>query len=190
MGWTLSFNRSVRIEARRERITGDILDVRLRKGRAHTAEGGLEFITEVLDRAERLLCGKATVRFDAGYPGEALMSALEARGTHYVARVRRNAVLDRLAPAAPAGAGAARPGPVHRLRAQDRHDRQRGFVPLAAPGPAAPPPARTRRIGARQPALQSLTRFSPGPWRRVSTPHETGACLHPASPFQPSPAGS
>ena len=77
--------------------TGDILDVRLRKGRVHTAEGGLEFITEVLDRAERLLCGKATVRFDAGYPGEALMSALEARGTHYVARVRKNAVLDRLA---------------------------------------------------------------------------------------------
>ena len=37
------------------------------------------------------------VRFDAGYPGEALMGALEARGTHYVARVRNNAVLKRLA---------------------------------------------------------------------------------------------
>ena len=39
----------------------------------------------------------AAVRFDAGYPGEALPSALEARGTHYVARRRENAVLDGLA---------------------------------------------------------------------------------------------
>ena len=40
---------------------------------------------------------KAAVRFDAGYPGEPLMAALEERGTHYVARVRNNAVLKRLA---------------------------------------------------------------------------------------------
>ena len=33
-------------------------------------------------------------RFDAGYPGEPLMAALEERGTHYVARVR---MLKRLA---------------------------------------------------------------------------------------------
>ena len=52
---------------------------------------------EVLERAERHLCGKAAVRFDAGYPGEPLMAALEERGTHYVARVRNNAVLKRLA---------------------------------------------------------------------------------------------
>ena len=77
--------------------TGDLLDVRLRKGAAHTADGGLGFIAEVLDRAERFLCEKAMVRFDAGYPGEELMAALEARGTHYVARVRNNAVLKRLA---------------------------------------------------------------------------------------------
>ena len=37
------------------------------------------------------------MRFDAGYPGEPLMAALEERGTHYVARVRNNAVLKRLA---------------------------------------------------------------------------------------------
>ena len=77
-----------------------LLDVRLRKGAVHTAEGGLGFIAEVLDRAERFLCEKAMVRFDAGYPGEELMAALEARGTHYVARVRNNAVLKRLAPPA------------------------------------------------------------------------------------------
>ena len=77
--------------------TGDLVDARLRRGRVHTADGGLDFITEVLDRAERHLCKKPLVRFDAGYPGEALMSALEARGTHFVARIRNNAVLKRLA---------------------------------------------------------------------------------------------
>ena len=77
--------------------TGDLLDLRLREGQVHTADGGLEFVLEVLDRAERHLCGKAAVRFDAGYPGEPLMAALEERGTHYVARVRNNAVLKRLA---------------------------------------------------------------------------------------------
>ena len=46
-------------------------------------------------------------------------------------------------PAAVAGAGAARAGPVHRLRPQDRHDRQLGLVPLAAPSPAP-----TRRVAA------------------------------------------
>ena len=77
--------------------TGDILDLRLREGQVHTADGGLEFVLEVLERAERHLCGKAAARFDAGYPGEPLMAALEERGTHYVARVRNNAVLKRLA---------------------------------------------------------------------------------------------
>ena len=46
--------------------TGDILDLRLREGQVHTADGGLEFVLEVLERAERHLCGKAAVRFDAG----------------------------------------------------------------------------------------------------------------------------
>ena len=63
-------------------------------GRVHTADGGLDFITEVLERAERHLCKKPLVRFDAGYPGE--MSALEARGTHFVG-IRNYAVLKRLA---------------------------------------------------------------------------------------------
>ncbi len=75
---------------------GDILDLRLPEGQVHTADGGLEFVVEVLERAERHLCGKAAVRFDAGYPGEPLMAALEERGTRYVARVRNNAVLKRL----------------------------------------------------------------------------------------------
>ena len=82
---------------KRKSYPGDILDLRLREGQVHTADGGLEFVLEVLERAERHLCGNAAVRFDAGYPGEPLMAALEERGTHYVARVRNNAVLKRLA---------------------------------------------------------------------------------------------
>ena len=77
--------------------TGDILELRLREEQVHTADGGLDFVLGVLERTERHLCDKAAVRFDAGYPGEALMAALEERGTHYVARVRNNAVLKRLA---------------------------------------------------------------------------------------------
>ncbi|MCE2399231.1 MAG: hypothetical protein J4F34_09445 [Gemmatimonadetes bacterium] len=46
---------------------GNILDLRLREGQVHTADGGLEF---VLERAERHLCGNSAVDFDAGYPGE------------------------------------------------------------------------------------------------------------------------
>ena len=50
---------------------------------------------------------------------------------------------------AAARAGAARPGPLHRLRPPDRHDSERGLVALASPGPAAPAPARTRGVAFR-----------------------------------------
>ena len=76
---------------------GDLLDVQLRPGNAHTAEGALEFILPLLERVERELCQVASVRIDAGFPADELLSALEARGTPYVARVKNNAVLDRLA---------------------------------------------------------------------------------------------
>jgi hypothetical protein len=76
---------------------GDLLDVQLRPGNVHTANGGLEFILPLLDRVERELCQVASVRMDAGFPEEELLSGLEERGTPYVARVKNNAVLDRLA---------------------------------------------------------------------------------------------
>ena len=76
--------------------TGDLLDARLREGRAHTAAGGTEFVLAVLDRVERHCCGQAMVRMDAGYPAERLMRALEDRGTPFVARIRTNAVLAEL----------------------------------------------------------------------------------------------
>lgn len=77
--------------------TGDLLDVQLRKGAVHTADGALEFIMPLLDRVEARLCQVAAVRIDAGFPDEKVLGGLEARRTPYVARVRNNQVLDRLA---------------------------------------------------------------------------------------------
>ncbi len=77
--------------------TGDLLDVQLREGNAHTAAGGIDFLLPLLDDVERELCQVAAVRIDAGFPEEKLLSSLEGRGTPYVARVKNNPVLDRMA---------------------------------------------------------------------------------------------
>lgn len=77
--------------------TGDLLDTRLRPGNAHTAEGALGFILDLVERAEAALCQVAMVRIDAGFPEEMLLSGLEARGTPYVARLRTNKALERMA---------------------------------------------------------------------------------------------
>lgn len=76
---------------------GEIVDLVLHEGNAHCAEGGLEFITRLVDRLEEQMCVVAAVRIDAGMPDEPLLSAMEGRRTPYVARVKNNAVLDRLA---------------------------------------------------------------------------------------------
>ncbi len=86
-----------------------MLDARLRPGNVGTAEGALDVILDVVDRAEASLCKITTVRIDAGFPSGALLSGLEARGIHHVARLRANPALDRLAaphmkrPTAPEG---------------------------------------------------------------------------------------
>jgi hypothetical protein len=77
--------------------TGDMLDARLRPGDAHTAEGALDFVLDLVDRLEGTMCQVAMVRMDAGFPEERLLSGLEARGTPYVARIRNDRVLDRMA---------------------------------------------------------------------------------------------
>jgi hypothetical protein len=77
--------------------TGDMLDVRLRPGNAHTAEGALGFVLDLVDRLEGTMCQVAMVRMDAGFPEEKLLAGLEARGTPYVARIRDNRALDRMA---------------------------------------------------------------------------------------------
>ena len=77
--------------------TGDMLDAQLREGTAHTAAGGIDFLLPLLDDVERELCQVAAVRIDAGFPEENILSALESRRTPYVARVKNNAVLNRMA---------------------------------------------------------------------------------------------
>jgi Transposase DDE domain group 1 len=77
--------------------TGDMLDARLRAGNVGTADGALDVILEVVDRAQESLCEVAMVRIDAGFPSAALLAGLEARDIDYVSRLRANPVLDRLA---------------------------------------------------------------------------------------------
>lgn len=76
---------------------GDFLSVRLREGNAHTARGSLAFVLPLVERMERDLCQVASVRMDAGFPEEHILSALERRETGYVARVRKNSRLESLA---------------------------------------------------------------------------------------------
>lgn len=77
--------------------TGDLIDARLREGAVYTSEGAMEFVLPLLDRVEKRLCQVAAVRMDAGFPEEGILGALEMRRTPYVARVKNNAVLDRMA---------------------------------------------------------------------------------------------
>lgn len=77
--------------------TGDMLDARLRPGNVGTADGALDVILDVVDRAEESLCKVTHVRIDAGFPSATLLAGLEARGVQHVARLRANRALDRLA---------------------------------------------------------------------------------------------
>jgi hypothetical protein len=76
---------------------GDMIDVRLRRGNAHAAEGATEVILENVRFARRELAHAVSVRIDAGMPSEELLAPLEAEHVHSVARLRNNAVLDRMA---------------------------------------------------------------------------------------------
>jgi hypothetical protein len=76
--------------------TGDILDVLLREGNVHTANDSLDFILAILDKMKEA-CLSAFLRIDAGFPEDKLLSAVEGRGARYVARIKNNAVLNRMA---------------------------------------------------------------------------------------------
>lgn len=77
--------------------TGDMLDGLLRPGKVHTADGALDFILDLVDRCKARMCRHAIVRIDAGFPDNDTLSGLESRKVPYVARIRNNKVLDRLA---------------------------------------------------------------------------------------------
>lgn len=76
---------------------GDILDVKLRPGAVHTADGGLDFILDLVKEAKTKLCQVAAIRFDAGFPDDATLSGLEQENIPYVARIKNNPVLNKLA---------------------------------------------------------------------------------------------
>ncbi|MBU1345290.1 MAG: IS1380 family transposase [Proteobacteria bacterium] len=77
--------------------TGDLLGLWLREGNVHTADGAMGAIMPLIDQVEKRIGQVASVRFDAGFPEDEILSALEARRTGYVARIRNNKVLDRMA---------------------------------------------------------------------------------------------
>lgn len=76
---------------------GDILDVKLRPGSVHTAEGGLGFILDVVREARRKICQVAAVRIDAGFPDDETLSGLEEESVPYVARIKSNSALQKMA---------------------------------------------------------------------------------------------
>ena len=76
---------------------GDLVDVKLRRGGIYTADGGLDFILGIVDRAVGRLCREVFVRIDAGFPDDDTLCGLEGREIHYVSRVKNNAVLNRMA---------------------------------------------------------------------------------------------
>ena len=156
--------------------TGDLLDVRLRKGAVHTAEGGLGFIVGVLDRAERFLCELMSVvnpalssspRPKRHYRGRAVekpgpgidaFACNEARLLlavfGYQIMHAQRAVLERAT-----GTGWSLRRLLERvLRAPARFTvsgrriamiASAALAALASPGPPAPAPARTRGVAFR-----------------------------------------
>ena len=76
--------------------SGDLLDGTLRPGAVGSADGALEFIQRVVGRVRRV-CESVLVRLDAGFPDGQTLKGLESAGIDYVARIRHNAVLDRMA---------------------------------------------------------------------------------------------
>lgn len=75
---------------------GDYLGAKLRPGNVHTADGGLEFVLPILRRA-RNWAEQVWLRADAGFPEPHLLATLEEEGFLYVARLKTNAALERLA---------------------------------------------------------------------------------------------
>jgi hypothetical protein len=75
---------------------GDFLGAKLRPGNVHTADGGLAFVLPILRRA-RAWAEQVWLRIDAGFPEPELLETLEEEGFLYVARLKTNAALKRLA---------------------------------------------------------------------------------------------
>ena len=76
--------------------SGFYLGAMLRAGDVHTADGSLAFVLPIARRAT-CWARQVWIRMDAGFPEPELLRVLEAESFRYVARLRGNQVLERLA---------------------------------------------------------------------------------------------
>ncbi len=74
-----------------------MLGVMARAGNASAGEGAAELVSDMVERCVGKLCESVIARMDAGFSDGKLFSSLEEQGTDYVARLRRNKAIDRLA---------------------------------------------------------------------------------------------
>lgn len=77
--------------------TGDILDIKLRPGNVHSADGLSDFLFPLIDDVEGKIGLIASVRGDAAMPNDADLSELERRSIGYAFRLRSNAIMKQLA---------------------------------------------------------------------------------------------
>jgi hypothetical protein len=77
--------------------TGDILAGDLRPGNVPSAFGAKDFILNLVDKVKERLGYVPSIRMDAGFPEQGLLSSLEDRGVQYVARIKNNSQLDSMA---------------------------------------------------------------------------------------------
>ena len=77
--------------------TGDLLDGELYPGASYLGNKALKMTLRVVDRCRGRLCDSMLVRMDAGFPEPGLLEGLESRSVPYIARIRKNEVLNRMA---------------------------------------------------------------------------------------------
>lgn len=75
---------------------GDYLGAKLRSGKAHTADGGLDFVLPML-RWARTQAERVWLLTDAGFPEPELLDAMDEEDISFVARLRGNARLKEMA---------------------------------------------------------------------------------------------
>jgi hypothetical protein len=75
---------------------GDFLGAVLREGNVHTAAEALPFVLRFLEWAQAF-ARRVWLRMDAGFPSEPFMAGLEERDYRYVARIKTNPRLERMA---------------------------------------------------------------------------------------------
>ena len=77
--------------------TGDLIDGEIFPGASYLGKKALKLTLRVVDRCRGRLCGSMIVRMDAGFPEPGLLEGLESRSVPYIARIRKNEVLNRMA---------------------------------------------------------------------------------------------